>query len=154
MKGTRGFTLVELMAAVMLAGAVLLTALPLMLMAQRTARRLSGETAAAMRGDAVFELAAGKLRYAECVSLSEKPWKRIDGDTFGSFSDVEIGIRAAGERSLWLTVRVNQGEELLYERTGRVELLNVPFYGTGRLEGSERTGQAAAGGASLSLIHI
>ena len=41
MKGTRGFTLVELMAAVMLAGAVLLTALPLMLMAQRTARRLS-----------------------------------------------------------------------------------------------------------------
>ena len=48
MKGTRGFTLVELMAAVMLAGAVLLTALPLMLMAQRTARRLSGETAAAM----------------------------------------------------------------------------------------------------------
>lgn len=32
MKGTRGFTLVELMAAVMLAGAVLLTALPLMLM--------------------------------------------------------------------------------------------------------------------------
>lgn len=37
MKGTRGFTLVELMAAAMLAGAVLLTALPLMLMAQRTA---------------------------------------------------------------------------------------------------------------------
>ena len=59
MKGTRGFTLVELMAAAMLAGAALLTALPLMLMAQRTARRLSGETAAAMRGDAVFELAAG-----------------------------------------------------------------------------------------------
>lgn len=55
MKGTRGFTLVELMAAAMLAGAALLTALPLMLMAQRTARRLSGETAAAMRGDAVFE---------------------------------------------------------------------------------------------------
>ena len=50
MKGTRGFTLVELMAAAMLAGAVLLTALPLMLMAQRTVRRLSGETAAAMRG--------------------------------------------------------------------------------------------------------
>lgn len=50
MKGTRGFTLVELMAAAMLAGAALLTALPLMLMAQRTARRLSGETAAAMRG--------------------------------------------------------------------------------------------------------
>lgn len=49
MKGTRGFTLVELMAAAMLAGAVLLTALPLMLMAQRTVRRLSGETAAAMR---------------------------------------------------------------------------------------------------------
>ena len=46
MKGTRGFTLVELMAAAMLAGAALLTALPLMLMAQRTARRLSGETAA------------------------------------------------------------------------------------------------------------
>ncbi|MFR5733993.1 MAG: hypothetical protein ACLUD2_20860 [Clostridium sp.] len=42
----------------------------------------------------------------------KKPWKRIDGDTFGSFSDVELGIRAAGERSLWLTVRVNQGEEL------------------------------------------
>ena len=125
---------------------------PLMLMAQRTARRLSGETAAAMRGDAVFELAAGELRYAECVSLSEKPWKRIDGDTFGSFSDVEIGIQEAGERSLWLTVRVNQGEELLYERTGRVELLNVPFYGTGRLEGSERTGQAAAGGASYPAV--
>ena len=35
MKGTRGFTLVELMAAVMLAGAVLLTALPLMLMARK-----------------------------------------------------------------------------------------------------------------------
>ena len=69
MKGTRGFTLVELMAAAMLAGAVLLTALPLMLMAQRTARRLSGETAAAMRGDAVFELAAGELRYAKSVSL-------------------------------------------------------------------------------------
>lgn len=51
MKGTRGFTLVELMAAAMLAGAALLTALPLMLMAQRTARRLSGETAAAMRGE-------------------------------------------------------------------------------------------------------
>lgn len=152
MKGTRGFTLVELMAAVMLAGAVLLTALPLMLMAQRTACRLSGETAAAMRGDAVFELAAGELRYAESVSLSEKPWKRIDGDTFGSFSDVEIGIRAAGEGSLWLTVRVNQGEELLYERTGRVELLNVPFYGTGRLEGSERTGQSAAGGASCPAV--
>ena len=155
MKGTRGFTLVELMAAAMLAGAVLLTALPLMLMAQRTVRRLSGETAAAMRGDAVFELAAGELRYAECVSLSQKPWKRIDGDTFGSFSDVELGIRAAGERSLWLTVRVNQGEELLYERTGRVELLNVPFYGTGRLEGSERTGQAAAGeaeGASCPAV--
>ena len=33
MKGTRGFTLVELMAAAMLAGAALLTALPLMLMA-------------------------------------------------------------------------------------------------------------------------
>lgn len=79
MKGTRGFTLVELMAAAMLAGAALLTALPLMLMAQRTARRLSGETAAAMRGDAVFELAAGELRYAESVSLSEKPWNRIDG---------------------------------------------------------------------------
>ena len=73
-------------------------------------------------------------------------------DRFGSFSDVEIGIRAAGERSLWLTVRVNQGEELLYERTGRVELLNVPFYGTGRLEGSERTGQAAAGGASYPAV--
>ena len=152
MKGTRGFTLVELMAAAMLAGAALLTALPLMLMAQRTARRLSGETAAAMRGDAVFELAAGELRYAESVSLSEKPWNRIDGDTFGSFSDVEIGIRAAGERSLWLTVRVNQGEELLYERTGRVELLNVPFYGTGRLEGSGRTGQSAAEGASYPAV--
>lgn len=105
-----------------------------------------------MRGDAVFELAAGELRYAESVSLSEKPWKRIDGDTFGSFSDVEIGIRAAGERSLWLTVRVNQGEELLYERTGRVELLNVPFYGTGRLEGSGRTGQSAAEGASYPAV--
>ena len=139
MKGTRGFTLVELMAAAMLAGAALLTALPLMLMAQRTACRLSGETAAAMRGDAVFELAAGELRYAECVS-------------FGSFSDVEIGIRAAGERSLWLTVRVSQGEELLYERTGMVELLNVPFYGTGRLEGSERTGQSAAEGASCPAV--
>ena len=112
----------------------------------------SGETAAAMRGDAVFELAAGELRYAESVSLSEKPWNRIDGDTFGSFSDVEIGIRAAGERSLWLTVRVNQGEELLYERTGRVELLNVPFYGTGRLEGSGRTGQSAAEGASYPAV--
>lgn len=131
-----------------------MTALPLMLMAQRQPCRLSGETAAAMRGDAVFELAAGELRYAECVSLSEKPWKRIDGDTFGSFSDVEIGIRAAGERSLWLTVRVNQGEELLYERTGRVELLNVPFYGTGRLEGSERTGRPPRGSfLSGGLIH-
>ena len=35
MKGTRGFTLVELMAAAMLAGAALLTALPLMLMARK-----------------------------------------------------------------------------------------------------------------------
>lgn len=99
MKGTRGFTLVELMAAAMLAGAALLTALPLMLMAQRTARRLSGETAAAMRGDAVFELAAGELRYAESVSLSEKPWNRI-----------------------------------------------------GRLEGSGRTGQSAAEGASYPAV--
>ena len=48
---------------------------------------------------------------------------------------------------------------LLYGRSlslihisGRVELLNVPFYGTGRLEGSERTGQAAAGGASYPAV--
>ncbi len=33
-----------------------------------------------------------------------------------------------------------------------VELLNVPFYGTGRLEGSERTGQSAAGGASCPAV--
>ena len=75
-----------------------------------------------------------------------------DAEGVPSFSDVEIGIRAAGERSLWLTVRVNQGEELLYERTGRVELLNVPFYGTGRLEGSGRTGQSAAEGASYPAV--
>lgn len=145
MKGTKGFTLVELMAAALLAGAVLLTAFPLMLMAQRTARRLSVETAAAMKGDAVFELAAGELRYAECVSLSEEPWKHIGADTFKRFPDVELRIQAAGERRLRLTVRVNQGEELLYERTGLVELLNVPFFGTGRLEGSGRNGQTAAG---------
>ena len=82
------------MAAAMLAGAALLTALPLMLMAQRLPAGCPA--AAAMR--TVFELAAGGAQIRRIVSLSEKPWKRIDGDTFGSFSDVEIGIRAAGRK--------------------------------------------------------
>lgn len=96
MKGTRGFTLVELMAAAMLAGAALLTALPLMLMAQRTARRLSGETAAAMRGDAVFELAAGGAQIRRiCIAFR----KAVEPHRWGYVRELfRCGDRDPGSR--------------------------------------------------------
>lgn len=159
--GKKGYALVEAVTAValvMMASGILSLGISFGLRMERRAEQLK-DTDTVQEVPARFRMRtwdgtviSGELRYAKSVSLSEKPWNRIDGDTFGSFSDVEIGIRAAGERSLWLTVRVNQGEELLYERTGRVELLNVPFYGTGRLEGSGRTGQSAAEGASYPAV--
>lgn len=95
-----------------------------------------------MRGDAVFEWQRGSSDTQNLYRFQKSRGTASMGIRSGGFSDVEIGIRAAGERSLWLTVRVNQGEELLYERTGRVELLNVPFM---ELEGSK----AAEGPGSL-----
>lgn len=153
MRNRRGFTLTEIMIAAMLGGVLLLIALPLIFTQQRIGRQLEENANTVMVGDAIFEYVKDELIYADRVFIGdneenvppeEEDWKAI----YVSSEGKNLPKKQAGKQArlvmeacaleqcrLRLTVKLMDGEEIIYERTEELELLNLPLHENGRIEG-------------------
>lgn len=147
--GKHGFTLVELMVAVLLSGIVLLTALSLILAERKIGRRMEEKENAIMVGNVIFEYVKDELMYAERVFIGDngelrppedEDWKaiyvsgRLENLSAGQ-AELVMEVCALLPCRLRLTVRLEDGEEVLYERTEEIELLNLSLRENGQLEG-------------------
>lgn len=149
MKNRGGFTLAEIMVAVMLGGILLLIALPLILTEQRIGRKLEENANTVMVGDAIFEYVKDELTYADRVFIGDneenvppedEEWKAIY--VSGKVKDLSqkqarlvMEACALEPCRLRLTVRLMDGEGIIYERTEELDLLNLPLHENGRIEG-------------------
>jgi prepilin-type N-terminal cleavage/methylation domain-containing protein len=132
MKDQRGFTLVELMTASVLAGILFASAVPLFLMGQRAVRRQQRIAEAALAGDQIFEELSKELVFAGDIwigdeggsPLDAESWTAVYENVYHDRMDLELCVQDLGETSLYLRVRLADGDAVLYERAETLILLN------------------------------
>ena len=139
MNASGGFTLIELMAASLIAAIVAMTISSLLLMGQKTAALRWKQAEIRMVADAVFADAAETLAAADGVVLGnvdeivwedETMWNELydrGSDRLSSSEEYEILLYAKkeGRCHLRLTEIVMEGEEILWERSELLVLLNL-----------------------------
>ena len=113
-----GFTLVEVMTAILLFGMLMLLILPMRRMMVRVLERTGDQEHAEMIGDAVFRhvtdgLQTGAIRVGELDELSL--------DTFCEDDLVpEISVEDSSESRVFIRITVSEGARVLYERSGNI----------------------------------
>ena len=113
-----GFTLVEVMTAILLFGMLMLLIFPMMRMMVRVLERTGDQEHAEMIGDAVFRhvtdgLQTGAIRVGELDELSL--------DTFCEDDLVlEISVEDSSESRVFIRITVSEGARVLYERSGNI----------------------------------
>ena len=113
-----GFTLVEVMTAILLFGMLMLRIFPMRRMMVRVLERTGDQEHAEMIGDAVFRhvtdgLQTGAIRVGELDELSL--------DTFCEDDLVpEISVEDSSESRVFIRITVSEGARVLYERSGNI----------------------------------
>ena len=113
-----GFTLVEVMTAILLFGMLMLLIFPMTRMMVRVLERTGDQEHAEMIGDAVFRhvtngLQTGAIRVGELDELSL--------DTFCEDDLVpEISVEDSSESRVFIRITVSEGARVLYERSGNI----------------------------------
>ena len=113
-----GFTLVEVMTAILLFGMLMLPIFPMRRMMVRVLERTGDQEHAEMIGDAVFRhvtdgLQTGAIRVGELDELSL--------DTFCEDDLVlEISVEDSSESRVFIRITVSEGARVLYERSGNI----------------------------------
>ena len=113
-----GFTLVEVMTAILLFGMLMLLIFPRRRMMVRVLERTGDQEHAEMIGDAVFRhvtdgLQTGAIRVGELDELSL--------DTFCEDDLVpEISVEDSSESRVFIRITVSEGARVLYERSGNI----------------------------------
>lgn len=113
-----GFTLVEVMTAILLLGMLMLLIFPMRRMMVRVLERTGDQEHAEMIGDAVFRhvtdgLQTGAIRVGELDELSL--------DTFCEDDLVlEISVEDSSESRVFIRITVSEGARVLYERSGNI----------------------------------
>ena len=113
-----GFTLVEVMTAILLFGMLMLLIFPMRRMMVRVLERTGDQEHAEMIGDAVFRhvtdgLQTGAIRVGELDELSL--------DTFCEDDLVlEISVEDSSESRVFIRITVSEGARVLYERSGNI----------------------------------
>lgn len=134
MRNRAGFTIVEVMAASLIAGILFLTGFSCLRMGYKVLYEKQDRETANMIGDKIFELAVNELRTAEEVMLcdedptaavDEEAWMLLYGEMFSLEEDVFIYAESKGENLIELTVRLERKGKICYERTDTFLLLNV-----------------------------
>lgn len=143
MKDRGGFTLVEVMAAAMIAGILILSAFSCFRMGYKVLYERQNRETINMVGDGIFDMAADELRTAGAIFLSDeeaavpadrRKWNMIRGDMFSLDEEVILYAEADGENRITLTVRLERNGEICYERTDTFVTLNAKeIYGDGGL---------------------
>ena len=113
-----GFTLVEVMTAILLFVMLMLLIFPMRRMMVRVLERTGDQEHAEMIGDAVFRhvtdgLQTGAIRVGELDELSL--------DTFCEDDLVlEISVEDSSESRVFIRITVSEGARVLYERSGNI----------------------------------
>ena len=113
-----GFTLVEVMTAILLLGMLMLLIFPMRRMMVRVLERTGDQEHAEMIGDAVFRhvtdgLQTGAIRVGELDELSL--------DTFCEDDLVlQISVEDSSESRVFIRITVSEGARVLYERSGNI----------------------------------
>ena len=113
-----GFTLVEVMTAILLFGMLMLLIFQMRRMMVRVLERTGDQEHAEMIGDAVFRhvtdgLQTGAIRVGELDELSL--------DTFCEDDLVlEISVEDSSESRVFIRITVSEGARVLYERSGNI----------------------------------
>ena len=113
-----GFTLVEVMTAILLFGMLILLIIPMRRMMVRVLERTGDQEHPEMIGDAVFRhvtdgLQTGAIRVGELDELSL--------DTFCEDDLVlEISVEDSSESRVFIRITVSEGARVLYERSGNI----------------------------------
>lgn len=82
----KGFTLVELMVAALLAGVALVIALPLILVGRNTDVRTEKREAVSLAGEAIYEYVADELKFAGRLYIGDLNEKRPEGENWKSIT--------------------------------------------------------------------
>lgn len=158
--GRKGFTLVEMMAAVFLSGAIAVAALPLVLAGEKRLVRQAEEENMAVAGDGIFMYVSEAVKTAGKVCISRgkenvpegeawsciyaedggvwkengKQSREIFGSGFLDGAEVFLDAEASGRDGLRLTVELTRNGRTVYRRTDVVPLLNLSLNLAGRVE--------------------
>lgn len=85
-EGKKGFTLVELMVAALLAGVALVIALPLILVGRNTGARTEKREAVSLAGEAIYEYVADEVKFAGRLYIGDLNEKRPEGENWKSIT--------------------------------------------------------------------
>ena len=162
----RGVSLVELMVSTMLFGMIFVAALPVLTISRNTICRLNKKEAGFVAGDAIFEYVANEIRFANRIWIGdgkeEKPpedenWnadgapvsegmhgRPVFSDKFLDFAELKLEIRATGQSDVSLTVRLEDENEIVYERTELFSVLNMTLNEDCHIEGNAEAGKDAS----------
>ena len=107
-----GFTLVEVMTAILLFGMLMLLIFPMRRMMVRVLERTGDQEHAEMIGDAVF-------RHVTAIRVGELD--ELSLDTFCEDDLVlEISVEDSSESRVFIRITVSEGARVLYERSGNI----------------------------------
>lgn len=178
MRTKKGFTLIELIVAMVLATMLLGALIPLLVTAQKSTYDAQKKTRAAQAGEAIYTYIAGQLRSAERVFLSDgtavptdppaEKWNQItvgadgllkvNGVTPypGSYQEgAALTLTAQGHDRTALDLTVQLGE--LYEKTSAVSLQNLIRTGFSQTEGvvgKALSAQQTDAGGALTIYYL
>lgn len=177
MRAKKGFTLIELIVAMVLATMLLGALIPLLVTAQKSTYDAQKKTRAAQAGEAIYTYIAGQLRSAERVFLGDgtqapadppaEQWNQITVGANGCLSvngvtpypesyqeGAALTLTAQGHDRTALDLTVRLGD--LYDKTSSFSLQNLIRTGFSQTEGI--VGQAlsapAASGGALTIYYL
>lgn len=142
----KGFTLVELMVAALLAGIALVIALPLILIGRNTDVRTEKKEAIALAGDAVYEYIADEIKFAGRLYIGDADGKRPAEGKWKSITAGKASPDDTYSRLLYSTAREISGAE--------PAATQMPLYDEGYQEKTELVIEAAAAGRNQLQLTV
>lgn len=116
----KGFTLIELMTASLLAGMILVIALPFLILGQNTIGITGKAAEISVKGDAMFEYISDELKMADDIWLAydggEPPENGEWNVLYIGDSDFILDVQVLNPSGILLSVVFEENGQVLYER--------------------------------------